>query len=322
MFSRAVDIFRDKRQRFRERICAPAVFKLMDLVGFQRHLPYTHTGDDAQRLIRERLDSDAPCMIGRIGCTEIRNMEGVLHQNGTRMQKLKWFLTLHQTGQSKKLQELWKIGEKADDAFFERFTELMMHDLGELDVFAAWRWEETEIFKAPYPFDVIALNDLEPFFSASPWTSALKGRKVLVVLPFAREVESQYARREKLFENPDVLPEFDLQTYVPFYLGVRDDFERDWFGRLERMKQEISELDFEIALLAAGPYGFPLAAQIKRSGRKAVIAGGVLQLFFGIRGARWDGADAYRDLYNEYWIRPGENCRPDYFRKVDGGCYW
>ena len=89
MFDGVVSFYRDKRQRFRERICAPVVFKLMDLAGYRRHLPFTHTGDDAQRLIRERLSSDAPCMIGRIGCTEIRNMEGVLHENGTKMQKLK-----------------------------------------------------------------------------------------------------------------------------------------------------------------------------------------------------------------------------------------
>ena len=321
MFDGVVSFYRDKKQRFRERICAPVVFKLMDLAGYRRHLPFTHTGDDAQRLIRERLSSDAPCMIGRIGCTEIRNMEGVLHENGTKMQKLKWLLTMHQTGQSKKLQRLW-LEKEADDAFFERFTQIMMRDIAELDVFAAWRWEETEIFKEPYSFDVIGLYDLEPFFSSSPWTAALRGKKVLIVQPFVREIESQYGRREKLFENPDMLPEFELQTYMPFYQGVRDDSGLDWFGRLERMKQEISELDFEIALIAAGPYGFPLAARIKRTGRKAVVMGGVLQMLFGIRGARWDAVASYRKLYNEFWIRPGEKSKPVYYQKVDGGCYW
>ena len=322
MFDGIKNYCSNKKQRFRENVCAPIVFKLMDLVGFQRHLPYTHTGDAAQRLIRDLLTADAPCMIARIGGTEIRNIEGVLHQNGTPLQKLKWLLTLHQTGQSKKLQRMWKNAENPDDAFFERFTEIMMRDIEELDVFAAWRWEETGVFKTPYKFDVIGLGDLEPFFSPAPWTAALKGKKVLVVQPFVSAIEHQYRRREKLFANPDVLPEFELRTYTPFYRGVRDDLEHDWFGRLDRMKQEISELDFDIALIAAGAYGFPLAAEIKRTGRKAVVVGGVLQMLFGIRGARWDARGKYRALYNGFWIRPGDEYKPDYFRKVDGGSYW
>ena len=175
-------------QRFRKYVLAPPAFLLMDLAGFQRHLPYTHTGDSAQRLIRDRLTADAPCMIARIGATEIRNIEGVLHQNGTPLQKLKWLLTMHQTGQSKKLQRLWRNAENPDDAFFERFTSIMMRDLEQLDVFASWRWEEIEVFKEPYKFDVIGLDDLEPFFSPTPWTAALKGRKVLIVQPFVKAI--------------------------------------------------------------------------------------------------------------------------------------
>ena len=322
MLKRLKDYYLDKRQRFREKVCAPVVFFVMDHAGFRRHLPYTHTGDDAQRLIFDRLTADAPCMIGRIGCTEIRSMECTLHRNSTWLQKLKWRLTMHQTGKSKKLLKAWVSADHPDDAFFESFTRMMMHDIEELDVFAAWRWEETEVFKAPYDFDVIGLGDLEPFFSKVPWTSALRGRKVLVVLPFVKTVEYQYQRRENLFEDPNILPEFDLQTYMPFFRGVRDDFELDWFGRLDRMKREISDLDFDIALIAAGSYGFPLAAHIKRLGRKSVMMGGVLQLLFGIRGARWDASKVYQKFYNEYWIRPGDEYKPKGFHKFDGGCYW
>ena len=70
--------FKNKNQRFRESICAPVVFKLMDAIGFKRHLPFTCTGQKAQELIYEHLTSGRPCMVGRIGATEIRNMEGVL----------------------------------------------------------------------------------------------------------------------------------------------------------------------------------------------------------------------------------------------------
>ena len=88
------------------------------------------------------------------------------------------------------------------------------------------------------------------------------------------------------------------------------------------MKKEISALDFDVALIAAGAYGFPLAAHIKRTGKKSVLMGGVLQLLFGIRGARWDSNPEYAPLCNQYWVRPGDEDRPKIFSVIDGGCYW
>lgn len=309
-------------QRFRGAVLAPPIFMMMDLVGFKRHLPYSCTGDDAQRLIRDKLLLDRPCMIGRIGCTELRNVEGVLHKNGNFLQKLKWLLTFNQPWPSKKLQRAWlNTEDNPDDAFFEKFTRMMVTDFDQLDVFASWRWEDNEVFKPPYHFDVVGLNDLEPFFSATPWTSALRGKKVLVVQPFVGAIEYQYRRREKLFANSDILPEFELRTYMPFFRGLRD-APGDWFARLECMKREIAEIDFDIALIAAGAYGFPLAAHVKRLGRKAVLMGGVLQLLFGIKGARWDAREEYRNFYNEYWIRPGDEYKPKGFYRIEGGCYW
>lgn len=49
------------------------------------------------------------------------------------------------------------------------------------------------------------------------------------------------------------------------------------------MKDEIDKRDYDIALIGCGAYGFPLAAHIKRSGKKAVHLGGALQLLFGIK---------------------------------------
>jgi hypothetical protein len=120
------------------------------------------------------------------------------------------------------------------------------------------------------------------------------------------------------------LPEFELKTYQPFYLGIREnpDKTKDFFRNLECMKKGIAEIDFDIALTAAGPYGFLLAADIKRRGKQAVVVGGVLQMIFGIKGNRWDAVHKYKELYNDYWIRPGEEYKPKNYSDIDGGCYW
>lgn len=57
---------------------------------------------------------------------------------------------------------------------------------------------------------------------------------------------------------------------------------------------------------------------IKRMGKKAVHIGGSLQLYFGIKGKRWDNSN----LYNEYWISPFAEERPQNLSKVEEGCYW
>ena len=54
------------------------------------------------------------------------------------------------------------------------------------------------------------------------------------------------------------------------------------------MKAQIDKEDFDICLIGAGAYGFPLAAYVKRKGKKAVHLGGALQLLFGIKGSRWE----------------------------------
>lgn len=91
-----------------------------------------------------------------------------------------------------------------------------------------------------------------------------------------------------------------------------------WFDALEHMEAEIAAKDFDVALIGCGAYGFPLAAFVKGLGRQAVHLGGVLQIYFGIKGKRWDGSG----LYNEHWISPSSEERPRGLGKVEEGCYW
>ena len=88
-----------------------------------------------------------------------------------------------------------------------------------------------------------------------------------------------------------------------------------------------------MCLIGCGAYGFPLAAHVKRTGRQAIHLGGALQLLFGIRGKRWENPTygvkewglaygCYRELMNDYWVRPGENFKPANAEHVEGACYW
>ena len=74
-----------------------------------------------------------------------------------------------------------------------------------------------------------------------------------------------------------------------------------WFDALKQMESEIDKADFDVALIGCGAYGFPSAAYCKSIGKQGIHTGGSLQLYFGIKGKRWDRFS----FYNEFLGKPG-----------------
>jgi hypothetical protein len=206
----------------------------------------------------------------------------------------------------------------------ERFCELYINNMNKIDVLGSWLKEEAFFSDKLSSSYRVMLEDLEPFFSPNPWTRALKGKKVLVIHPFSETIEYQFKKRELLFTN-ELLPEFELKTIkaIQSIAGEKTDF-NDWFEALDSMKTQIKDTDFDICILGCGAYGLPLAAFVKDLGKKAIHLGGVTQLLFGIKGSRWEEyvVYPYTNLYNEFWVRPGEHERPQNASLVEGACYW
>ena len=147
---------------------------------------------------------------------------------------------------------------------------------------------------------------------------------MLVIHPFSKSIESQYKRRKQIWANENILPEFKLITYkaIQTIAGNNTENYSDWFEALDIMKKDISKIDFDIAIIGCGAYGFPLAAECKRIGKKAIHLGGQVQMMFGISGKRWEEIPYYQQFINEYWVHPMEEEIPNNFKKVEGGCYW
>lgn len=162
---------------------------------------------------------------------------------------------------------------------------------------------------------------LDPLLGS--WSPLLKGKKVLVISPFADQIESQYRKRLKLFpENSNILPEMKLIT-IKMVLSNGSSHPKDygsWFEVLDKMKLEILKKDFDIALVGAGTYGTPLCLFIKELGKKAIQSGGATQLLFGIIGKRWENRLPIKEYRNQYWVRP--NLKPEGYEKIEKGCYW
>ena len=283
----------------------------------------------SNELIYKTLINNKPCMIGRFGSTEMLCLTNYIGIKNRIYRNYKTYI------QSKTPPWWWESSTinqlQQWSGFFpnkieqvEKFCELMLNDIKELDILGTWLKEEYFFNNELQNAKKVMLEDMEPFFVKNPWTQALEGKIVLVVHPFSETIERQYLKRELIFEN-NVLPKFELKTIkaVQSIAGEKTGF-NDWFEALESMKNKIDSTEYDICIIGAGAYGLPLAAHVKRNCKKAIHLAGVTQLLFGIKGKRWEVNFVwpYTNLYNDYWVRPGENEKPKNAVIVENACYW
>lgn len=296
--------------------------------------------DRVSEMIYNLLSSDKPCMIARFGSTEMLalvNYLGVNSKTHSIIDYIKgrqpaWWWNKNVMNQMQQ----WSGFFPPTPENMQRFGDLMINDTKVIDLLGSWLLNENYIL--PYlklDCQKVWLIFLDPFWVQKPWTRALKSKKVLVIHPFAKLIERQYnERRDDLFVNKDILPEFELKTIEAVQsLGGKSDIYRNWFEALGAMQNQMDSIDYDICLLGCGAYGLPLAAHAKRMGKKAVHLGGSLQLLFGIIGHRWENLDyakaarrvcpslSYPSLFNSYWVRPFEY-RSEITAKVENNCYW
>ena len=273
-------------------------------------------GEVVSLLIRDELLSSEPVMIARFGSTEIKTILYPFFPLFIRMIFKKRIL-----GNMDTLSGFFPSNE----ANIRKFSKLMIEDMELLDILGSWRIEERFLEKYYPTAKRVKLINFDSYLQNSPWSIALKDKKVLVIHPFNETIESQYhLNREYLFENPNVLPAFkSLQTIkaVQTIAGQKSEFE-DWFSALDYMKAEIDKRDFDIAIIGCGAYGFPLAAHVKRIGRNAIHLGGATQMLFGIKGKRWIEAPKYNHIINEHFVFPNDSDKVLQSHLVEGSCYW
>jgi hypothetical protein len=99
---------------------------------------------------------------------------------------------------------------------------------------------------------------------------------------------------------------------------------QSWVENLSHMEESMIASKSDVVIIGAGAYGLPLGAKAKSHGMSAVVLGGSTQLLFGIKGRRWENDRQYRQLFNDYWVRPSEDERPPGFASLEikGGAYW
>ncbi len=293
-----------------------------DLIYGGRVLPSIAKGID---MVEQFILSGNPFMIARLGETEQRVVAYGMSNQFPVLNPLKQRHILNHECAN------WCEGA----GFFPRkvnlmprFTQVYLEAFQQVDVLAVWELMYEQFFLQQYMPDakICRARSLAVVEHEKTWMKSLQGKRVLVISPFAKSIEEQYKRRERIHKNQEMLPAFELKTIKavqsPIISGRRSEF-KDWFQAFEWMYQETLKIDYDIALLGCGAYAFPLAAKIKESGHGVITTCGGTQLIFGIMGKRWDNPE-YREQIgmNQYWIYPSEEETPRKRKVVENGCYW
>ena len=311
------------------------IFKNIYLIIFPiKRKPFIlniNDADKASEKIYSLLNSNEPCMIARFGATEsnvLKNYIGVKSNhrsilNFIRGKSAPWWWNKNILRNFK----VWSGFFPIDTLLVEKYCKLVLSDVPEVNILGTWKADENLCEDELQNTVKIDFEYLEPFFSNNPWTKALEGKKVLVIHPFQNSIESQYKKHKLLFKN-NLLPKFELKTIkaVQTVANEKSEFE-NWFEALDFMKNQMNKIDYDIALIGCGAYGFNLAAHAKRMGKKGFHLGGVLQMLFGIIGKRWESPNQFNGLYlklfNEHWARPVKEERPKQAHLIENNVsYW
>ncbi len=238
---------------------------------------------------------------------------------------------------------LWDTGQHVEQSFIEKlrrhagvFPPISNNFVDFCTIYskAVERVDLLGLMQSPYEKRIVGkynsgvrtcgLGSLEPYLNAAPWSRSLAGLRVLVVHSFADSILNQYREnRTKLFEDPQVLPEFELQCLrAPQTMLAETAGFSCWAEALGDLKKRVDAVDYDVAIIGCGAYGLPLGAHIKEKGKVAVHFGGAVQLLFGISGQRWRDRPEFRAIMRDAWISPSESERPPGWEKIEEGCYW
>ncbi len=301
--------------------------------------------DDARSIgarVSASLSSDEPCFLGRIGGSDtdlvlthtalrhaqgedvawaylrdrsaiVKQYNGFYDRDDTRLELERYCAAIFeaQTGSP----QAFLVGPYLLSRFFPRWINPQFReDYTPFD--AAHRLLVEKLERAhencslfPYTF----VEDIDPrgqnLFSL--FSTALAGKRVLVVSPFSESFRSNFPRRRAILRDY-AYPEFTpLYCTTPItYAGLPPQLypHRNWSETLDALKAEVGGLDFDVALLSCGSYAAPLGVHIAGAmGRKAIYVGGVLQLLFGVIGRRYRNPYFLQHLNADALIEPVES---------------
>ncbi|HPO49606.1 MAG TPA: hypothetical protein PLO89_04710 [Spirochaetota bacterium] len=154
-------------------------------------------------------------------------------------------------------------------------------------------------------------------------------KKILIICPFADFIKER--ANKEIFEN--VWKKTGKKWFYPkivesleFPYGLSYSTQKKYenaFNLINAIEEKIKQIDFDIALIAAGGIAIPLTSYVKSIGKIGISLGGHLQVLFGVLGGRWRNNKEWQEKYiNEYWVNVPEKYVPKEGKECENNCYW
>ena len=272
-----------------------------------------------QETIKKAIHDGTPFLMGRITDIELRTAFDLRHGNPIKQDQIDL-----ENNAGIHLQNMISLNTYVQRFIqaYEHCTHIAEWDKGGAMYRAVGHGQEWIAKRTPHAIKIDARN-LEPYYFQDSWMSALKGKRILIVHPFASSFQKQTSKFVDLFPNRSWFEDCTFVFVKPPMTMAGNHEGKDWQEHLDGFFLQLQGVEFDIALVAAGGYGMLIADHIYTNlKRSAMYIGGALQLFFGVIGKRWFDNKVILSLVNDHWIRPSQEERPQHHTKVEKGCYW
>ena len=284
-------------------------------------------------IISDIISKGEPALIGRFGGAEIKILSCVVDLISLKsildpFSALYSAITLRRRLiQGRDLSGFYPINYKSIKYFYLAYREAILNS----DLIGCWGAMDTSYEYKAYKFNyskIIPFMATSPWVetyqlstnSRQPWSMALEGKKILVISSFSESFNKQMPKINSVFHRIKY-PSLDLQ-FIDAPMTQGGNLTTSWKQNLELVKQRMETIEFEVALISAGTYAYPLASHAKKIGKIGINCGGELQLFFGVIGRRWENTDKVNRYYNKNWVRPNIKERPANWQDIENGCFW
>lgn len=280
--------------------------------------------------LKKAIETKAPFAVGGLGMAESHWMYYPLfleeHPNKTKLAVFHRLLVYHAYSQSGIF--------PPQPSFFLRFNEFFVENVRRLDWLGLFLEPvlEPPILayhrlgnKFAHHLDFIPDKSI-PDDPMSCYLPFFGDRKILIVCSYGEFLKER--AKQKIFEG--VWSKTGKKWFYPasvaaveFPYGYDEDTAKQYATTIDLftyISARIAQIDFDIALIAAGALAVPIAAFVKSLGKIGFDLGGELQFLFGVRGKRWRDDDRWQnDYFTESWVDLPDQYRP-HNRSVPG--FW
>lgn len=147
--------------------------------------------------------------------------------------------------------------------------------------------------------------DVFNYIHNTPWTLALRGKRVLIITSFADTVKDKIPIREKIY-GIDLFPECEITTMLPPQTQS-DNESREFDVELDEFLEKLDGIKetYDVALVSCGGYSNLVCNHIFKTGKSAIYVGSTLPMMFGIVEKCWTQKrkDIIELYENDSWSR-------------------